>query len=65
MAVQEADLDKQLLQLSIQVAGLAARTDSRGSQKIQDFLIKTQQSLESPWETLMRYYDLVEYPPIN
>ncbi|PSN59189.1 methyltransferase [Corynespora cassiicola Philippines] len=58
MTVQETDLDKQLLRLSIQVAGLAARTDSRGSQKIQDFLIKTQQSLESPWETLMRYYDL-------
>ena len=65
MAVQETDLDKELLRLSIQVAGLAARTDNRGSQKIQDFLIKTQQSLESPWETLMRYYDLVGHSPMN
>ncbi|EME87124.1 uncharacterized protein MYCFIDRAFT_63149 [Pseudocercospora fijiensis CIRAD86] len=58
MASQETALDQELLRLSTQIAGLAARTDSQGSQKIQDFLIKTQQSLESPWETLMRYYDL-------
>ena len=62
---QEFDLDQELLRLSIHVAGLAARTDRHGSSKIQDVLIKLQQSLETPWETLMRYYDLVLHLPTH